>query len=130
MSPTWLRARLARHAQAGRLFPILGGSALHNAGVRPLLDAVISHLPPPKVNTGDALSALVFKVQREPQMGRMAFVRLYGGRIESRQSLPNATRGGEEKVTQVRKIHAGSHVDVDAVAAGDIAALCGLSQAK
>ncbi|HET7558704.1 MAG TPA: EF-Tu/IF-2/RF-3 family GTPase, partial [Limnochordia bacterium] len=130
MSPDWLRSRLAQHARSGRLFPIMGGSALHNVGVRALLDAVVSDLPPPKINAGDTLSALVFKVQREPQMGRMAFVRLYGGRIESRQSLANATRGGEEKVTQVRKIHAASHADVGAVAAGDIAALCGLSQAK
>ncbi len=127
---TWLRERFQRYARRGKIFPILMGSALHQLGIEPLLDAVVEYFPPPQVAENSELSAVVFKLQREPKMGRMAFIRVYGGELTSRQSVQNTTRGFSEKISQIRKIHADSYEDIGQVRAGDIAALCGLERTR
>ena len=126
----WLKSRLCKPVQIGNIQPVLMGSAMKQIGIEALLDIVVDLLPAPQKNEGEALSAVVFKVQREPRMGRMAFVRLYSGEIINRQLVENTSRGISEKITQIRKIHANSYQDIGRVTVGDIAALCGLEQTR
>ena len=130
MDNDWLICRLRNQVQRGNIQPVLMGAAIKQIGVEALLDTVVELFPAPQIAQGSGLSAVVFKVQREPRMGRMAFVRLYSGQIVNRQSVENTSQDISEKVSQIRKVHANSYEDVGQVAAGDIAALCGLQQTR
>lgn len=126
----FLHRRLAALTRQGELFPVLYGSAKKGIGVRELLDAISELLPAPANRAEDPLAGVVFKLDRDPSMGRVAYVRLFGGVLRNRDAVWNATQGVEAKVTQVRKMYARHHEDVGALAAGDIAALCGLGAVR
>lgn len=129
--PAFLRERLVALTRAGEAFPVLTGAALRGAGIRELLDAIVEFLPPPPAGTAEApLAGVVFKLDRDPAMGRVAYVRLFAGRLRNRDTVLNATRGEEAKVSQIRKMFARHHEDVGAIGAGDIAALCGLGAVR
>ncbi|MDF2960220.1 MAG: GTP-binding protein [Paenibacillus sp.] len=113
-----------------KVFPVLFTAASKGIGITELMDAVVAYLPPPSGSADDPLSGVVFKLERDKTMGKIALVRLYGGRIQNRDMLRNTTQELDEKVTQIRKIHAGHHEDVGVLHAGDIAAVCGLSRAR
>ena len=130
VSDSFLRERIATLASQGDLFPVLFGSAKKAIGIRELLDAMVQFLPPPAERRDGPVSGVVFKLDRDPAMGRVAYVRIYGGTIRSRDSVLNASQGTEAKVTQVRKMYARHHQDVGSLAAGDIAALCGLGSVR
>lgn len=130
MNNTWLKTRLKEQILFRNVYPVIMGSALKNIGVKPLLDDIVNYFPPPEISEQSDLSAVVFKVQREPNMGRMVFVRVYSGELVNRQLIENTNQDISEKVSQIRKIHANSYEDIGKVTAGDIAALCGLKQTK
>lgn len=121
----FLRERLIALSRTGEAFPVLTGVAQRGLGIRELLDAIVDFLPPPPADAG-ALSGVVFKLERDPAMGRVAYVRLFGGRLRNRDGLFNATQATEAKVSQIRKMYARHHEDIGSLAAGEIAALCGL----
>ncbi|GAC1434426.1 MAG: hypothetical protein NVSMB65_08450 [Chloroflexota bacterium] len=106
------------------------GAAKRGLGVPALLDAITRYLPGPEDTSRDALSGVVFKLDRDPAMGRLAYVRLFGGSLRNRDSVRNATQGYDGKVTQIRKMYARAHEDVGELAAGDIGALCGLGAVR
>jgi ribosomal protection tetracycline resistance protein len=124
--PALLRERMAVLVRAGILFPVLTGSAIKGLGVERLLDAVVDFLPPPAGDPEGPVSGVVFKLEHDKTMGRIAFVRLFNGSIRNRDTLVNATQGTLEKVTQIRRIFAHRHEDTGELAAGDIASVCGL----
>ncbi|MDQ0113450.1 GTP-binding protein [Paenibacillus harenae] len=127
-----LRAILPRLACRGELFPVLFGASNKGIGVEPLMDAMIELLPPPPAagKADGPVSGVVFRIERDPAMGRIAYVRMYSGTIRNRDSVRNATREIDEKVTQIRKIDGQRSEDVGTLAAGDIAAVCGWNQAR
>ncbi len=148
ISPEELRAALRRATLAGRLVPVLCGSALRNKGVQPLLDAIVDYLPspldvPPVVGVdprnGEAktkpardeepFAALVFKIVSDPYAGRLAYFRLYAGSLRVGQRVLNATRDRKERVSRLLRMHANRREDVEEVYAGDIAAMLGPKQA-
>lgn len=113
------------------LFPVLFGASSQGIGIANLLDGIVEYLPAPTGDAGhDRLSGVVFKIERDKSMGRMAYVRLYQGTIRNRDTVRNATQGLEEKVTQIRKIDGRKSEDVGLLEAGDIAAVCGMQQAR
>ncbi len=126
VEPSFLEERLAGLVRAGEAFPVLFGAAKKGIGVTELLDAIARYLPPPAGGEDAGLSGVVFKIERDPAMGRVAYVRLFGGRLRNRDAVRNATQAYDGKVTQIRKMFARHHEDVGELAAGDIAALCGL----
>jgi ribosomal protection tetracycline resistance protein len=126
----WLRTRLAELSRAGKVFPVLCGAAKHGLGVRELLDAILELLPPPSGSVEAPLSGVVFKVERDPAMGRTAYVRLFGGRVANRGSVWSAGRELEAKVSQIRKMYARHHEDTGVLEAGDIGVLCGLGNVR
>ncbi|MCZ8513101.1 TetM/TetW/TetO/TetS family tetracycline resistance ribosomal protection protein [Paenibacillus filicis] len=126
----YLKERLIYWTRGGRVFPVLFGAAGKGIGIGGLLDAVVEFLPPPEGTEEDELSGIVFKLERDKSMGRVAYVRLYGGCIRNRDAVRNATLDTLEKITQIRKIHAGQHEDLGELKAGDIAAVCGMSRVR
>ncbi len=127
------------------LFPVFCGSALKNKGVQLVLDAVIDYLPSPldipapkgiDPHTGEAvtvevsdtapLSALAFKLQSDPFVGQLTFIRVYSGTLESGSYIYNATKNKKERVGRILRMHANDREEVKTVYAGEIAAAVGL----
>lgn len=125
-----VKEALQRYAGEGQAYPLLVGASSKGVGIEELLEAILDYLPGPGGSAEQPLSAVVFKVERDKTMGRMAYVRLYEGAIRNRDTVFNATRGVEEKVTQIRKIDGRRAEDIGFVGAGDIAAVCGLTQVR
>ncbi len=122
--------------------PVLCGSALKNKGVQLLLDAVVEFLPSPddvppvigidpktkadverKPLDTEPFSALAFKIVSDPHMGRLAYFRVYSGKLASGSSVFNSTRGKNERVSRIMLMHANHREDVAEVGAGGIAAM-------
>ncbi len=140
-----LKAALRRAVIRGDLTPVYCGSALKNKGVQPLLDAVVDFLPSPvdipevrgvNPNTGEEetrppsddapLSALVFKIVTDPYVGRLAYFRVYSGKITQGAQVYNATRRKRERIGRLLRMYADRREDVTEVLAGDIGAVLGL----
>lgn len=130
---------------AGKVHPVLCGSALRNKGVQLLLDAVVDLLPSPldippirgtnpktgaieerRASDDEPLAALVFKIVTDPFVGRLAFFRVYSGVIQAGTMVLNSTKGRKERIGRVVRMFADRREDVEAVHAGDIAATLGL----
>ena len=124
-----LSSALAACVQNRQIIPVFAGCAQKAVGVETLLDAVPALLPSADKKTKDSLSALVFKIEHDKTMGKIAHVRMYGGKLQTRDLIPTADGAGE-KISQVRKFNGEKYMDVGSVNAGDIAALCGLSSLK
>ncbi|WP_217597347.1 translation factor GTPase family protein [Cohnella sp. GbtcB17] len=125
-----MKASLGEGARRGELFPVLFGAAARGLGVRELMDAMIGLLPPPAGDPAGDVSGVVFKLERDPVMGRIAYVRLYGGTIANRDVIPGGAEGTSDKITQIRKADGKRWEDVGVLAAGDIAAVCGWGRAR
>lgn len=140
-----IRRALRQATLDSKLVPVLCGSALHNKGVQPILDAVIQHLPSPldvpaieginpKTDQVEArpaeeegpFSALAFKIASDPYVGRLAYVRVYSGTLRTGTRVSNATKERKERVGRLLRMHANAQEDIEAVYAGDIAAVIGL----
>jgi elongation factor G len=146
-SPEELRHALRVATLAGTLVPVLCGSALKNKGVQLMLDAVTYYLPSPldvppvtgtnpktdeeeirSVEPGQPFAGLVFKIQADPHVGKLAYVRVYSGTLESGSYALNSTKGDRERIGRVLKMHANHREEVQTVGAGDICAIIGLKQ--
>lgn len=140
-----LRGALRRATLTGRLFPVLCGSALHNKGVQPLLDAVVDYLPSPldvgavkgtdpgsghqaerAPDPAEPLAALAFKITSDPYSGHMTYLRVYSGVLRNGGSALNATREHRERLGRLVRIYADRREDVQEISAGDIAAALGM----
>ncbi len=132
-----LMTLLTQAVHTRRLTPVLFGSSLLGVGVEALLDAIITYLPPAARREQDALSGLIFKIEHDKSMGKIAYVRMFGGSIRNRDTVAineDVDRQGNplppQKVTQIRKFNGSRFMDEGAVGAGDIAALYGLNRAR
>jgi elongation factor G len=125
---------------------VLCGSAFKNKGVQPMLDAVVDFLPSPldigavkghsvkdeSVAEGrepefDApFSALAFKIQTDPHVGKLTYIRVYSGTLQSGTQVLNSTKDRKEKIGRLMQMHANSREDIAEVKAGDICAVIGL----
>jgi elongation factor G len=125
--------------------PVLCGAALKNKGIQKLLDAIIDFMPSPLdippveginpdteaierrlVSDEESLCGLVFKIVFDPHMGKLAYVRVYSGRLNAKGQVYNATRKTKDRIERVLKMHANKREDVDSIGAGDIAGVIGL----
>jgi elongation factor G len=127
---------------------VLCGSAFKNKGVQPMLDAVVDFLPSPLdvgAVTGHSvkdeevletrepefdapLSALAFKIQTDPHVGKLTYIRVYSGTLTAGTQVLNATKDRKEKIGRLMQMHANSREDISEVKAGDICAVIGLKQ--
>ncbi|MFH1868288.1 MAG: elongation factor G [Candidatus Omnitrophota bacterium] len=133
-----------------KIVPALCGSAFKNKGVQKLLDAVNSYLPSPvdqpateghhpddlekiiyrKHDDSEPFSALAFKVQSDPHMGKLVYFRVYSGSMSAGSYVYNATRGRKERVGRILQMHANERELKDDIYCGDIAAAIGLEYTK
>ena len=142
---------LREHIAACQLLPVLCGSAKLSVGVKELLDFMTSYMPSATRRATDSLCGVIFKIEHDKTMGKVSHIRLFGGKITNRDEItllspiaetkPEEREENEavaleekeaprEKVSQIRKFIGAKYSDAGEVAAGDIAALCGLSSAK
>lgn len=119
-----LRAVSAEETKKRRLTPVLCGTAKLGRGVSELLEAVTAFLPDSAAREKDELSGIVFKIEHDRDIGRIAHVRLFGGSVRCRDRVE--TGSPNDKVTQIRRFTGSRFVDTGELEAGDIAALCGL----
>jgi elongation factor G len=142
-----LRRALREATLRSKLVPVLCGSALRNKGVQPLLDAVIHYLPSPldvppieginpeteemekrPVDEDGPFAALAFKIASDAYVGRLAYVRVYSGTLASGSRIINSSKERKERAGRLLRMHANHQQDIDAIYAGDIAAVIGLKQ--
>ncbi|ORV52933.1 elongation factor G [Mycobacterium florentinum] len=127
-------------------YPVLCGSAFKNKGVQPMLDAVIDYLPspldvPPAIghapgkedeeitrnpSTDQPFSALAFKVATHPFFGKLTYVRVYSGKVDSGSQVINATKGKKERLGKLFQMHSNKENPVETASAGHIYAVIGL----
>ncbi|MCS5724012.1 elongation factor G [Herbiconiux sp. CPCC 203407] len=128
------------------IYPVLCGSAFKNRGVQPMLDAVVDYLPSPldvpateghdirdeeKVverhpDPKDPFAALAFKVAVHPFFGRLTYIRVYSGHLDSGGQVMNSTKGKKERIGKIFQMHSNKENPVDSVTAGHIYAVIGL----
>ena len=125
-----LKKSMAVQVLDNKLFPLLFGSAKFDIGIRELLDAITQYMPVAEGDHSAAVSGIVYKVEHDKTIGRIASVRLYSGSLKNRDIIFNATQAKEEKISQIRKIQGQKYEDIGVLFAGDTAALCGLSSVR
>lgn len=134
VAPEKLELAFAGCVARGELSPILCGSGLLDVGVQELLDFLTQYGSPVKNREDGALSGVVYQITHDKAMGRVAHVRLFGGSIQNRDTVLFHTPGSETvqqgKVSQIRRYSGGRAADIGQVTQGQVAALCGLSNAK
>ena len=126
LEPHAVHSALAVCVRQRALFPVLCGSSKNNAGVESLLDVIAAYLPAASSDLEKPVSGVVFRVDHDARLGRIAGVRLYAGRLQNRDAVLNFTAGREEKITQIKKSLLNRYEDAAELAAGDIGFLCGM----
>jgi len=139
-------AAIRRATLADKLTPVLTGSAFKNKGVQPMLDAVNRYLPSPldiKAIVGhkmgdpeveverqpadnEPFSALAFKIMSDPHLGKLTFVRIYSGRLDTGTAILNSTKDNKERIGKIYQMHANKREEKDSAGAGMIIAVMGL----
>ncbi len=142
-----LNAAIRRATIAGKVNPVVTGSAFKNKGVQPMLDAVVRYLPSP-LDVGaiegtltdgvtpaerhpdpkDTFAGLAFKVATDPHLGKLTFVRVYSGTLNTGTQVVNATKDRKERIGKIYQMHANKREELASVSAGDIVAVMGLKQ--
>ena len=140
-----LRVGIRKATISNAISPVYCGTALKNKGIQPVLDAIVDYLPSPldvpavigtnpvdgeplerESNENGPLSALVFKIVSDPYVGRLAYFRVYSGRLQAGAKVQNTTKGKRERLGRVIRMYADRREEVEEVLAGDIAATLGL----
>ena len=144
-----LQAAIRKATVAGDMIPVVCGTSYRNKGVQKLLDAVVDYLPSPldvppvtginpkndeevslPADPKGPFAALVFKVMTDPFVGRLAFLRVYSGSVKAGETAMNPVRGQRERLGRLLHMHANHREDIDAVYAGEIAAVVGLKNTR
>jgi elongation factor G len=147
ISKAELKAGMRRAVLDGNATPVFCGSALRNKGIQPLLDAVIEYLPSPgdippvrglqprteeqierPAEDSAPLSGLIFKIVSDPYVGRLAYIRVYSGRLAQGNMVYNATRERRERVGRLIRMYADRREDIKEILAGDIGAILGMKE--
>ena len=149
INTTELKTTLRKAVIKNIAVPVFCGSSLRNKAVQLLLNAVVDYLPSPldippvqgidpksekeitrKTSEEEHLSALVFKIVSDPYAGRMAYLRIYSGKIYQGMMAYNVSTGKKERVGRLIRVYADHREDVKEISAGDIGAVLGLKNAS
>lgn len=140
-----IKTTLRKETIASRLFPVMCGSAYKNKGVQMLLDGVIDYMPSPldippiqginpvtgekderKSSDEEPFSALAFKIMTDPFVGKLVFIRVYSGSLDSGSYVYNSSKEKKNRVGRLLQMHANKRDEINTVYSGDIAAAVGL----
>ena len=139
-------AGIRRATLAAKLTPVLTGSAFKNKGVQPMLDAVVRYLPSPldvesivgaDMNNAEIevirhpenkepFAALAFKIMTDPHLGKLTFIRVYSGVLQTGSTILNSNKDRKERIGKIYQMHANKREERDNVGAGMIVAVMGL----
>jgi elongation factor G len=139
-------AGIRRATLAAKLTPVLTGSAFKNKGVQPMLDAVTRYLPSPldvdsiighsvtdssvevprQPSNDEPFSALAFKIMSDPHLGKLTFIRVYSGLLQTGSQVLNATKDRKERIGKIYQMHANQREERETAGAGMIVAVMGL----
>jgi elongation factor G len=126
------------------ILPVLCGTAFKNKGIQPLLDAIVDYLPSPvdvsphvywneegeeghiTGSVDEPFSGLVFKIMNDPFVGQLSYVRIYSGKLKQGERVLNSTKGKDERIGRILRLHANKREEIKTVEAGDICAITGL----
>ncbi|MBO5525355.1 MAG: TetM/TetW/TetO/TetS family tetracycline resistance ribosomal protection protein [Clostridia bacterium] len=117
-----LEEKLIPFLLSGAIYPVLSGSGKTGEGVNTLLNTIASF--PVKEPETDELSAVVYKLEHDKTLGRVAHIRLFSGQIAGRDEVE--VNGTVQKITQIKRIQGGKYTDVPKAEAGDVCAVCGI----
>jgi elongation factor G len=142
-----IKAAIRRATIASKANPVLCGSAFKNKGVQPMLDAVVDYLPSPldvpaiegtasdgetpilrRPSNDEPFSGLAFKIQTDKHLGKLTYVRVYSGTLESGSQVVNSTKDRKERIGKIYQMHANKREERPTAWAGDIIAVQGLKQ--
>ena len=142
-----IKAAIRRATIASKANPVLCGSAFKNKGVQPMLDAVVDYLPSPLdvpaiegtapdgetpmqrlPSPSEPFSGLAFKIQTDKHLGKLTYVRVYSGTLESGSQVVNSTKDRKERIGKIYQMHANKREERPTAWAGDIIAVQGLKQ--
>jgi elongation factor G len=146
LSEAEIIAGIRRATLAAKLSPVLTGSAFKNKGVQPMLDAVVRYLPSPLdvdaivghdmndpekeikrlPKNEEPFSALAFKIMTDPHLGKLTFIRVYSGVLETGSTILNSAKDRKERIGKIYQMHANKREERDNVGAGMIVAVMGL----
>ena len=141
-----IKAAIRKLTVASEIYPVLCGSAFKNRGVQPMLDAVVDYLPSPvdvpaiqghdirdaekvierHADASEPFSALAFKIAVHPFFGRLTYVRVYSGAVDSGAAVINSTKDKKERIGKIFQMHANKELPVNKMEAGHIYAVIGL----
>ena len=141
-----IKAAVRKLTISSAIYPVFCGSAFKNRGVQPMLDAVVDYLPSPldmpaieghdvrdeekiierHADASEPFAALAFKIMTHPFFGRLTYIRVYSGRLDSGGQVVNSTKGKKERIGKIFQMHANKENPVDSVTAGHIYAVIGL----
>ena len=140
-----INATIRKMTCACKMFPVTCSSSYKNKGVQPLLDAIIAYMPAPtdvadikgvdpetgeettRPSSDDApFAALAFKIATDPYVGRLAFFRVYSGKLTAGSYVYNSSKGKRERIGRILRMHSNHRTEIEEVYAGDIAAAVGL----
>lgn len=142
-----IKAGIRRATIAGALNPVQCGTAFKNKGVQPLLDNVLAYLPSPidvgavhgtlpdgetpvdrEPSDDQPFAGLAFKVQTDPHLGKLTYVRIYSGTVSVGDQVINSTKDRKERIGKIYQMHANKREERQTAGAGDIIAVAGLKQ--
>ena len=141
-----IHAAIRRATLAAKITPVLTGTAFKNKGVQPMLDAVVAYLPSPldvdaieghkpgkedvlierKPSDSEPFAALAFKIASDPHLGKLTYIRIYSGVLESGSQILNSVKDRKERIGKIYRMHANKREEIPSVGAGDIVAVMGL----
>lgn len=139
-----MKAALRKATIARKLTPVLCGSSYKNKGVQHLIDAIVDYLPSPididhvvgmnengeeeirKTSDDEPLAGLAFKIAVDPFIGKLAFFRVYSGKLSAGSYVYNSSKGKKERIGRLVRMHSNTRSEIDEVYAGDICAIVGL----
>ncbi|MDR0915841.1 MAG: TetM/TetW/TetO/TetS family tetracycline resistance ribosomal protection protein [Oscillospiraceae bacterium] len=130
ITPRMLEQALQRQSYAARAFPCVFGASINGTGADTLLDTILRYLPSRELSPDGEPSGVIYKVEHDPRMGKFAHVRLFTGTLQNRDTPMLNDALSTDKIIQIRRINGSKHEDIGEVSGGDIAALCGLKNAK
>ncbi|MFY9331650.1 MAG: elongation factor G [Candidatus Nanopelagicales bacterium] len=141
-----IHAGIRRATLAAKITPVLTGTAFKNKGVQPMLDAVVAYLPSPldveaveghkpgnedevilrRPDDAEPFAALAFKVATDPHLGKLTYVRIYSGVLETGTQVFNSVKDRQERIGKIYRLHANKREEIPFAGAGDIVAVMGL----
>jgi elongation factor G len=144
-----LKKTLRKAVIAYKIVPVFCGTSLRNKAVQPILDAIIDYLPSPvdlkevkginpitqkeekrSLTSEEKFTALAFKIQLDPHVGKLTYLRIYSGTLESGSYIYNVNRSKQERVSRILLMHANNREEIDKAFSGEIIAVVGPKDSK